>query len=659
MSPEGQSSVKITLTAEPDFRLGGLDVSPSTCRARARGAEVRVEPRVMEVLITLRRAAGRTVTHEQLVASCWEGRAVSDDAITRAIAKLRRLAQTGGEAHFVIETLPKLGFRLIPASEGDGVPSTSNRSHQDSASTAGPRLGQDPAPEDALPFEKPATSAPVGVYPRPSRLGDWPPRSRFTAVGLGLLVVAIGGLITAWGFGFNATRSRAPVSDNRVAVIPFEAASPDPVLKRLSQDTREALEHFLTVSALAPRLSSPSTGDTGPEFEIAGSVERRNESYIVKSWIRDRASGGTVWSGRFARGTAELSGLDEQVGDVVAATLRCALDQRSAATTALSTQQLSLFLNACSALAQHSADALAATGLLVGGAPAVAGAHALRAIALAEYASHTDGFDQHEQAAEARAEAERAIALNPNTALAHLALGFPLSAKPNFSERERHLRRALDLDPDLTRARFLHLMLLREVGRVRDAGEIAYRLLDSNDHFARDFLPQLILLEAQLGENQIVESLWNRLSPEGAANLRWTVAMWWEDPNRVSPQSWQLGSQSLSPNVISCFREYLHKLTVHGEAVRGLPSACEGGSLDWRVRMLSREGDLDGAYELLKQDPPASRTTMFLFYPETKALRSDPRFLPLAERLGLLSYWRETHQWPDLCSEGTVVWCGR
>jgi hypothetical protein len=75
--------------------------------------------------------------------------------------------------------------------------------------------------------------------------------------------------------------------------------------------------------------------------------------------------------------------------------------------------------------------------------------------------------------------------------------------------------------------------------------------------------------------------------------------------------------------------------------------------------MLSREGDLDGAYELLKLDPPASRTTMFLFYPETKALRSDPRFLPLAERLGLLSYWRETNQWPDLCSEGTVGWCGR
>lgn len=42
-----------------------------------------------------------------------------------------------------------------------------------------------------------------------------------------------------------------------------------------------------------------------------------------------------------------------------------------------------------------------------------------------------------------------------------------------------------------------------------------------------------------------------------------------------------------------------------------------------------------------------SRRTAFLFYPSTAALRADPRFTGLAERLGLARYWRDTGVRPD------------
>jgi hypothetical protein len=65
--------------------------------------------------------------------------------------------------------------------------------------------------------------------------------------------------------------------------------------------------------------------------------------------------------------------------------------------------------------------------------------------------------------------------------------------------------------------------------------------------------------------------------------------------------------------------------------------------------MLAREGDVDGAFEALKGPIPGG--PLLFYYPETKALRRDPRFWPLVARLGLTDYWRKSGHWPDFCSE--------
>jgi hypothetical protein len=41
----------------------------------------------------------------------------------------------------------------------------------------------------------------------------------------------------------------------------------------------------------------------------------------------------------------------------------------------------------------------------------------------------------------------------------------------------------------------------------------------------------------------------------------------------------------------------------------------------------------------------------FLFAPVTRPMRQDPRFVGLANRLGLIEYWRETGKWPDFCTD--------
>lgn len=107
------------LAHEPDFALGALKVRPSTREVLgASGAEV-LEPRVMQVLATLARRRGAVVSRGDLVAECWGGRAVGDDAINRCIQALRRLS--GAQGGFSIHTVNRVGYRLDALEDGAPV----------------------------------------------------------------------------------------------------------------------------------------------------------------------------------------------------------------------------------------------------------------------------------------------------------------------------------------------------------------------------------------------------------------------------------------------------------------------------------------------------------------------------------------------------------
>lgn len=100
----------IDLAGEADFRLGDLEVRPSTRQVVSGGQRDAVEPRVMRVLVLLARRRGLVVSRDELISACWDGRIVGDDAINRCIVQLRKLAEKGGG--FEIETVPRVGYLL-------------------------------------------------------------------------------------------------------------------------------------------------------------------------------------------------------------------------------------------------------------------------------------------------------------------------------------------------------------------------------------------------------------------------------------------------------------------------------------------------------------------------------------------------------------------
>ena len=104
---------RIVLAHELPFTLGNLRVHPSTRQVERGDHWETLEPRVMQLAVALARAEGRIVTRDELVDWCWDGRIVGEDAINRAISRLRQVAAEVGEGTFGVETITKVGYRLV------------------------------------------------------------------------------------------------------------------------------------------------------------------------------------------------------------------------------------------------------------------------------------------------------------------------------------------------------------------------------------------------------------------------------------------------------------------------------------------------------------------------------------------------------------------
>jgi DNA-binding winged helix-turn-helix (wHTH) protein len=92
-----------------------LDVARRELR---RGVEpIAVEPQVFDVLLYLVRNPDRVISKDELLQAIWDGRIVSDSAITNRINAARRAIGDSGAAQRLIRTVPRKGFRFVGAIE--------------------------------------------------------------------------------------------------------------------------------------------------------------------------------------------------------------------------------------------------------------------------------------------------------------------------------------------------------------------------------------------------------------------------------------------------------------------------------------------------------------------------------------------------------------
>jgi DNA-binding winged helix-turn-helix (wHTH) protein/tetratricopeptide (TPR) repeat protein len=98
--------------AEP-FALGPLSVDPPARRVGAGARSEMLEPRVMRVLVALGETPGKVLSRDDLIELCWDGRIVSDKAITRATSLLRHAIEDLSGGAVRLETIARVGFRIV------------------------------------------------------------------------------------------------------------------------------------------------------------------------------------------------------------------------------------------------------------------------------------------------------------------------------------------------------------------------------------------------------------------------------------------------------------------------------------------------------------------------------------------------------------------
>jgi pimeloyl-ACP methyl ester carboxylesterase len=150
----GRSAEGIVTGTGGEIRFGRFALSPGRAELRRDGERVPVEPRVFDLILHLARSHGRVIGHDELIEEVWGGRIVSDAAIASCVAAARAALGDDGRAQRVIRTVPRRGFRFLPAPE-------------DAAQTA-PRHGPGGAP--AIRYLR----APDGVSLAHAALGEGP-----------------------------------------------------------------------------------------------------------------------------------------------------------------------------------------------------------------------------------------------------------------------------------------------------------------------------------------------------------------------------------------------------------------------------------------------------------------------------------------------------
>ena len=120
---------------------------------------------------------------------------------------------------------------------------------------------------------------------------------------------------------------------------------------------------------------------------------------------------------------------------------------------------------------------------------------------------------------------------------------------------------------------------------------------------------------------------------------------------------------------VGCLRDIRDALVSKNPAARALGAkkaracaAAETLSPMTVLASLAALNDLDAAFALADQltfnaSSLSSEMHQVLFWPASRPMRDDPRFLPLVEKLGMLDYWRTTRSQPDLCETETAPFC--
>jgi len=336
---------------------------------RRGGVLVPIEPQAFDLLELLIRNRARVVSKADLIEAIWEGRIVSEAALTTCVNAVRRAIGDSGEAQRLVKTFPRKGVRFIGSVREEPRPGEIAR--QQIAAEA-------PKSALALP-DKPS----IAVLPFTNMSGD--PEQDYFADGMAEEVI---------------------VALSRCSSLFVIARNSSFTYRGKAVDVRQVGREL------------------GVRYVLEGSVRRSGNRLRITGQLVDAASGSQIWADRFDGDNSDVFDLQDRIAESVAGaiepTLHLAEIARSKQKPESSLDAYDLYLRALQLEYRFTEESLAEAIRCLERAVAIdssfAPAMALAAYCFAERAFQAWATDYDEEAAEATRLANRAIELDPQNA---------------------------------------------------------------------------------------------------------------------------------------------------------------------------------------------------------------------------------------------------
>jgi adenylate cyclase len=475
------------------FEIGEWQVDPDSGRIRRGDDEIKLEPKVMAVLVYLAQHPGKVLSREDLETTIWAGTIVGYDALSNSIIKLRKaLGDDRRDPHY-IETVSKKGYRLV----------ANVQPHRASEATVEPGA--------------PAAVAPVGDSHEASRQ-----RLLLIAVAVGLAVALVIGFVLL--VPHNDLHDLTDVTSTKpsIVVLPFKNLSDDPKQEYFSDGiTDDIITDLSRVGALQVMARQSSyyykdqdvpmkkiAQDLGVHYILAGSVRKYGENIRINVQLTNAASGRTEWAERFDRTSSNFFGTQDAItGKIVNAMLSKVSDREITRTPARTTNSFKAYDKfllgqqyTTRRTKQDYERAVEAYKQAIALDPNYARAYG--ALAVTESFAVRYGWSElstSEGRARAMELAKKAIELDPDSPQVNWSLGFVHLFRQEYAQADAAARKSVELSPSYADGYGLLAFVSNMRGQSADAVRYIKKAIALNPYHTFDYPWNLGLAYYNLG----------------------------------------------------------------------------------------------------------------------------------------------------------------
>jgi DNA-binding winged helix-turn-helix (wHTH) protein/TolB-like protein/Tfp pilus assembly protein PilF len=480
------------------YEFGPFRLDPAEHTLLRSGQPVALAPKVFDILALLVEKNGHLFAKEELMQAVWPDSFVEEGNLTRNISTLRTVLAERPDDQY-IETVPKRGYRFV-ARVREVDESTEREwneqfqpgnSEEDHSFADGVSEAQRMAQQKLLAIRE--------SEQMPDRRATWRVslRSPRDLVMVGVTIVALAGLAYAL-FSRRAPVARRPEIKS-LAVLPLKSLSKDAnddylglgiadtIIMKVSQNGELTVRPTSAVRKYANQEinSLEAAQQLKVDSVLDGTVQRVGDRLHINLNLLSTQDGASLWSDSFNVSLTDILKMQDQVAQQVATRLRLKLRSQTQISS-VNPQAYDFYLRAKYHAGLESKTEIEATIELLERAVAIDPSFALAHAELSHaYSNKAANLKPEEKEWEEKAfvAVEKALALDPDLADAHLSRGVLLWAHSSRFLHEKAIQeyhRALELNPNLAEAHHQLANVYNHIGLLDKAQEEVQKALAIN-----------------------------------------------------------------------------------------------------------------------------------------------------------------------------------